>query len=93
MSRLGYGRTRAVYSLPATGQLSHPEDCVLKLCMVRQHQGKEFEWGLHCNLVAATFLKGQVSVDFGEQARFVHFSEQSWSVTGELGAAAPSSGT
>ena len=65
-----------VYSLPATGQLSHPEDYVLKLCMVRQHQGKEFEWGSRCNLVAATFLKGQVSVDFGEQARFVHFSVQ-----------------
>ena len=76
VSRLGYGRTGAVYSLPATGQLSHPEDCVLKLCMVRQRQGKEFEWGSHCNLVAATFLKGQVSVDFGEQARFVRFSVQ-----------------
>ena len=70
LPRLGYGRTRVVSSLPDS------EDCVLKLCMVRQHHGKEFEWGLHCNLVAATFLKGQVSVDFGEQARFVHFSVQ-----------------
>ena len=44
--------------------------------MVRQHHGKEFEWGLHSGLVAPTYLKGQISVDFGVQARYVHYSVQ-----------------
>ena len=44
--------------------------------MVRQHHGKEFEWGAHCSLVAPTYLKGQISVDFGVQARYLHFSVQ-----------------
>ena len=44
--------------------------------MVRQHHGKEAEWGSHCNLVATTILKGQVSLDFGQEAKFVHFSIQ-----------------
>ena len=45
VERLGYGRTRAVYSLPSIGPYSHYGDCVLKLCLVRQHHGKEAEWG------------------------------------------------
>ena len=44
--------------------------------MVRQRHGKEFEWGQHSGLVAPTYLKGQISVDFGVQARYVHFSVQ-----------------
>ena len=76
VERLGYGRTRAVYSLPSIGPYSHYGDCVLKLCMVRQHHGKEAEWGSHCNLVATTIVKGQVSLDFGQEAKFVHFSIQ-----------------
>ena len=80
VERLGYGRTRAVYSLPSIGPYSHYGDCVLKLCMVRQHHGKEAEWGSHCNLVATTILKGQVSLDFGQEAKFVHFSIQKHAV-------------
>ena len=75
LSRLGFGRTRAVFSLPASA-LNTAEEGVLKLCMVRQHHGKEFEWGAHCSLVAPTYLKGQISVDFGVQARYLHFSVQ-----------------
>ena len=63
VERLGYGRTRAVYSLPSIGPYSHYGDCVLKLCLVRQHHG-------------TTILKGQVSLDFGQEAKFVHFSIQ-----------------
>ena len=37
LTRLGYGRTRAVYTLPPRAQHTYPQDCVLKLCMVRQH--------------------------------------------------------
>ena len=76
LSRLGFGRTRAVFSLPASALPNTPEEGVLKLCMVRQHHGKEFEWGAHCSLVAPTYLKGQISVDFGVQARYLHFSVQ-----------------
>ena len=45
LSRLGFGRTRAVFSLPASALPNTPEEGVLKLCMVRQHHGKESEWG------------------------------------------------
>ena len=76
LSRLGFGRTRAVFSLPASALPNTPEEGVLKLCMVRQHHGKESEWGAHCSLVAPTYLKGQISVDFGVQARYLHFSVQ-----------------
>ena len=76
LTRLGYGRTRAVYTLLPSAQHTYPQDCVLKLCMVRQRHGKEFEWGQHSGLVAPTYLKGQISVDFGVQARYVHFSVQ-----------------
>ena len=76
LTRLGYGRTRAVYTLPPSVQHGYPHDCVIKLCMVRQHHGKEFEWGAHTGLVAPTYLKGQISVDFGVQARYVHYSVQ-----------------
>ena len=76
LSRLGFGRTRAVFSLPASALPNTPEEGVLKLCMVRQRHGKEFEWGAHCSLVAPTYLKGQISVDFGVQARYLHFSVQ-----------------
>ena len=48
VERLGYGRTRTVYSLPSIGPYSHYGDCVLKLCLVRQRHGKEAEWGSHC---------------------------------------------
>ena len=44
--------------------------------MVCQHHGTEFKWGQHSGLVASTYLKGQISVDFGVQARYVHFSVQ-----------------
>ena len=76
LSRLGFGRTRAVFSLPASALPNTPQRGVLKLCRVRQHHGKEFEWGAHCSLVAPTYLKGQISVDFGVQARYLHFSVQ-----------------
>ena len=76
LTKLGYGRTRAVYVLPAEVHQSFPQDSVLKLCMLRQHHGKEFEWGLHSSLVAPTYDKGQVSVDLGVQARYVHYSVQ-----------------
>ena len=68
--------SRAVFSLPASALPNTPEEGVLKLCMVRQHHGKEFEWRAHCSLVAPTYLKGQISVDFGVQARYLHFSVQ-----------------
>ena len=76
LPRLGFGRTRAVFSLPASALPNTPEEGILKLCMVRQHHGKESEWGAHCSLVAPTYLKGQISVDFGVQARYLHFSLQ-----------------
>ena len=69
LSRLGFGRTRAVFSLPASALPNTPEEGVLKLCMVRQHHGKESEWGAHCSLVAPTYLKGQISVDFSVQRK------------------------
>ena len=43
LSRLGFGRTRAVFSLSAGALPNTPEEGVLKLCMVRQHHGKESE--------------------------------------------------
>ena len=58
LSRLGYGRTRAVFSLPASALPNTPEEGVLKLCMVRQHHGKESEWGAHCSLVCTYLLEG-----------------------------------
>ena len=76
LERLGYGRTRAVYSMPLTGPYNKYGDCVLKLCVARQHHGKEADWGPQCCLVATTILAGQVSLDFGQEAKFVHFTLQ-----------------
>ena len=64
LSRLGFGRTRAVFSLPASALPNTPEEGVLKLCMVLQHHGKESEWGAHCSLVAPTYLKGHFGIPY-----------------------------
>ena len=72
LTRLGYGRT--VYTLPPSAQHTYPQNCVLKLCMCASTTAKSSSrvstvaWSLH--------LKGQISVDFGVQARYVHFSVQ-----------------
>ena len=58
LERLGYGRTRAVYSMPSATPYSKYGDCVLKLCVARQSHGKEAEWGRQCSLVAATVDPG-----------------------------------
>ena len=76
LTKLGYGRTRAAYALPAEVHQGFPRDSVLKLCVLRQHRGKEHEWGLHTSLVAPTYHQGQISVDFGVEARYVHYSVQ-----------------
>ena len=85
VERLKYGRTRAVYSLPSIGPYSHYGDCVLKLCMVRQHHGKEAEWGSHCNLVATTILKGKSAWTLGRKPSLYTSASKSvlsWSRTG-----------
>ena len=76
LTKLGYGRTRAAYALPAEVHQGLPHDSVLKLCMLRQHRGKEHEWGLRTSLVAPTYHQGQISVDFGVEARYIHYSVQ-----------------
>ena len=73
LTKLGYGRTRAAYALPAEVHQNFQES-VLKL--IRQHRGKEPDWALHTPVVAPTYHQGQVAVDYGVEARYLHFSVQ-----------------
>ena len=76
LTKLGYGRTRAAYALPAEVHQNFPHESVLKLCTLRQHRGKEPDWALHTPIVAPTYHQGQVAVDYGVEARYLHFSVQ-----------------
>ena len=76
LTKLGYGRTRAAYALPPEVHLNFPQESVLKLCTLRQHRGKEADWAHHSPLVAPTYHQGEVAVDYGVEARYLHFSVQ-----------------
>ena len=76
LTKLGYGRTRAAYALPAEVHQNFSQESVLKLCTLRQNRGKEPDWALHTSLVAPTYHQGQVAVDYGVEARYLHFSVQ-----------------
>ena len=76
LSKLGYGRTRAAYTLPPEVHLNFPQESVLKLCTLKQHRGKEADWARHSPLVAPTYHQGEVAVDYGVEARYLHFSIQ-----------------
>ena len=76
LTKLGFGRTRAAYALPAEVHQNFPQESVLKLCTLRQHRGKEPDWALHTPLVAPTYHQGQVAVNYGVEARYLHFSVQ-----------------
>ena len=77
LTKLGYGRTRAAYALPPEVHLNFPQqESVLKLCTLRQHRGKEADWAHHSSLVAPTYHQGEVAVDYGVEARYLHFSVQ-----------------
>ena len=41
-----------------------------------EHRGKEPDWALHTPVVAPTYHQGQVAVDYGVEARYLHFSVQ-----------------
>ena len=75
LERLGYGRTRAVYSMPSAGPYSKYGDCVLKL-WARQSHGKEAEWGRQCSLVAATVHTERLILDLGQENKELHFNVQ-----------------
>ena len=76
LERLGYGRTRAVYSMPSAGPYSKYGDCVLKLCVARQSHGKEAEWGRQCSLAAATVHTGRLILDLGQENKELYFNVQ-----------------
>ena len=76
LTKLGYGRTRAAYALPPEVHLNFLQESVLKLCTLRQHRGKEADWAHHSSLVAPTYHQGEVAVDYGVEARYLHFSVQ-----------------
>ena len=76
LTKLGYGRTRAAYALPPEVHQNFPQESVLKLCTLRQHRGKEADWAHHSSLVAPTYHQGEVAVDYGVEARYLHFSVQ-----------------
>ena len=76
LTKLGYGRARAAYALPAEVHQNFLQESVLKLCTLRQHRGKELDWALHTPVVAPTYHQGQVAVDYGVKARYLHFSVQ-----------------
>ena len=74
LPKLGFGRTRAAYALPP--EANFPQECVLKLCTLRQHRGKEADWSRFSSLLAPTYHQGEVAVDCGVEARYLHFSVQ-----------------
>ena len=74
LPKLGFGRTRAAYALPL--EANFPQESVLKLCTLRQHRGKEADWSRFSSLVAPTYHQGEVAVDCGVEARYLHFSVQ-----------------